>query len=268
MKLVVSHLDKTFKLSHGALWGTPGSVHAVNDVSFTLETGQSLGVVGESGSGKTTVSKILAGFYPADSGSATFGEHDLLTLKRRERAKVVQMVFQDPFASLNPKLLLRVQLQEAVGAGLRAGPTARQLNESRGSGGRGGPPLQNLMTEVGLNADMLDRYPHQLSGGQRQRFAIARALAAEPLLLIADEPVSSLDISVQAQIINLLNHLRATRGFTQLLISHDLAVIANTCEHVLVMKDGVAVESGPVESVLAKPQHAYTQRLIAAVPTI
>lgn len=245
MKLVIQGLNKTFTLSHGFFSKVKGHLKAVNNVSFEINAGESLGIVGESGSGKTTISKILAGFMPADSGSAFFGGHDLLKLGRRERSHLVQMVFQDPFASLNPKLLLGTQLREV----------SKNSNET-------------LMTDVGLPIHFLNRYPHQLSGGQRQRFAIARALAAEPKLLLADEPVSSLDISVQAQIINLLNELRQNKKFTQILISHDLAVIANTCDHVLVMKDGIVVESGAVDQVLQNPQAPYTQRLIAAVPVL
>lgn len=247
MKLTVSHLVKSFPISKGFFLGVQGEVRAVNDVGFEVEQGQSLGIVGESGSGKTTVAKILAGFIKADGGTAIFGEADLLKLQRCERAALVQMVFQDPFASLNPKLLLRTQLGEAIRSDVSA---------------------DALMRDVGLPPEFLKHYPHQLSGGQRQRFAIARALAAEPRLLLADEPVSSLDISVQAQIINLLNALRQKKGFTQVLISHDLAVIAHTCDSVLVMRDGNAVEYGPVESVLQNPQAAYTKRLIAAVPTL
>lgn len=242
MKLVVSGLMKRFPISKGFFRGFKGHVPAVNNIGFEIAEGQSLGIVGESGSGKTTIAKILAGFLHADSGSAMFGDHDLLSLNRENRAHLLQMVFQDPFASLNPKLLLRTQLHE--------------VSMERDS----------LMSDVGLPIDFLDRYPHQLSGGQRQRFAIARALAAEPRLLLADEPVSSLDISVQAQIINLLNALREKKRFTQILISHDLAVIANTCDHVIVMKDGNAVEYGPTDQVLQNPRDPYTQRLIAAVP--
>jgi ABC-type glutathione transport system ATPase component len=206
-----------------------------------------LGVVGESGSGKTTLAKILAGFLPADKGEATWGEKNLLSLSRHERASLVQMVFQDPFASLNPKLHLLTQLREAA------------TDKTR---------LEEMMFDVGLSVDLLKVYPHQLSGGQRQRFAIARALAANPKLLLADEPVSSLDVSVQAQIINLLNELRQKRKFSQILISHDLSVVANMCERILVLKEGTIVELGSTEAVLNNPSHPYTQRLLAAAPMI
>ncbi len=256
MKLTVSHLVKTFP-----------AVRAVGDVSFELAPGQSLGIVGESGSGKTTVSKVLAGFFAADSGSAIFGNHDLLKLSIRQRSHLVQMVFQDPFSSLNPKLLLRTQLDEAIKSSSRHAAWLGSLASKAGDPGQKHSGA-TLMTDVGLPVDFLNRYPHQLSGGQRQRFAIARALAAEPRLLLADEPVSALDISVQAQIINLLNALREKKGFSQVLISHDLAVIANTCDQVIVMKDGLVVEQGTVEAVLQNPQADYTRRLIAAVPTL
>lgn len=242
LDLVVDNLFKTYD----------GRVRALRGVSFRLPAGQSLGIVGESGSGKTTLAKILAGFIPADGGTVKLGEHNLLTLGRTARARLMQMVFQDPFGSINPKLLLGAQLLEAIP---RGGVNARIA-------------AVELMADVGLSGDHLARYPHQISGGQRQRFAIARALAARPVFLIADEPVSSLDLSVQAQIINLLNNLRRARGFSQLVIAHDLAVIANTCDSVIVMKDGEAVEGGPVSTVLSDPKHAYTKRLLAAVPAL
>ncbi len=275
MKLVVRSLTKKFPINRGFFLGVKGVLRAVDDVSFELEPGQSLGIVGESGSGKTTISKLLAGFLTADSGEATLGEHDLLKLDRHARARLVQMVFQDPFASLNPKLLLRTQLSEAIHPDRAGNSSPRQaFGRGRGSPTENRDPGQKLagmtrlMQDVGLPPEFLDRYPHQLSGGQRQRFAIARALAAGPQLLLADEPVSALDISVQAQIINLLNKLRAEKKFSQILISHDLAVIANTCDTMLVMKDGKVVERGFVEKVLDQPEHPYTKRLIAAVPTL
>ncbi len=246
MSLKIQNVNKAFRIERGLFMESAGDVKALNNVSVEIDEGKSLGIVGESGSGKTTLAKILSGFLTADSGTATFLGHDLLTLPRLRRAKLVQMVFQDPFASLNPKLLLGTQLGEAV---VRGGTSARQL-----------------MKDVGLPLDYLKRYPHQLSGGQRQRFAIARALAMEPQLLIADEPVSSLDISIQAQIINLLNELRAKKKFTLAVISHDLAVIANLCERAVVMKNGEVVEEGPVKQVLTKPKAEYTKRLLEAVP--
>jgi len=253
MKLAVENIDKRFEKPGGVFAASKGTVHAVKNVSFAVPEGESLGIVGESGSGKTTLAKILAGFYQTDGGSASFGTLDLLKLNRRERAKTVQMIFQDPFASLNPKLILRTQICEVLKA---MGEAA--VGETAG----------HLMEEVGLSANDLNRYPHQLSGGQRQRFALARALAAKPRLLLADEPVSSLDIAVQAQIINLLNKLRKELNFTQIVISHDLAVVANLCDRIIVMKEGEVVEENSVLEILGKPQNSYTQKLLAAVPTI
>ncbi|MCB4755778.1 MAG: ATP-binding cassette domain-containing protein [Elusimicrobia bacterium] len=251
MILQINNLSKSFEIQSGPFFRTTGKIHAVKKMSVTVNEGESLGVVGESGSGKTTFAKILAGFLTPETGSATLGSYDLLQLKRKERAHMVQMVFQDPFASLNPKLLLGTQLYEAM-------KEKKEREEA----------ALPLIKDVGLSPDTLKRYPHQLSGGQRQRFAIARALAAEPKLLLADEPVSSLDLSVQAQIINLLNSLRQKRRFTQIVISHDLAVIANLSDHVIVMKEGEVVEEGPVGKILSSPEHATTQRLLEALPTL
>lgn len=242
MKLEIQKIYKRF-----------GKTRAVNNVSFALADGQSLGIVGESGSGKTTLAKIMMAFLKPDLGSVSFEGKEIHKFSREERAKKVQMIFQDPFASLNPKLLLGTQLLEGI---KKSGPeeqtkTARQL-----------------MFDVGLSLDFLKRYPHQLSGGQRQRFAIARALSMNPELLIADEPVSSLDLSVQAQIINLLNSLRSKKNFMMIVISHDLAVIANLCQNVLVMKDGDVVEAGPMEEILNAAQSEYTRQLLAATPTV
>lgn len=248
MNLEVVELSKSFDPPRGFFLKSRPKIHALEKMSVSLAPGRSLGIVGESGSGKTTFAKILAGFLRPDSGTARLGEIDLIRASRKTRAHYVQMIFQDPFASLNPKLILSTQIREAFKPGVE-----RLLERSL-----------DLMRDVGLPTDALDRYPHQLSGGQRQRFAIARALAAEPKLLIADEPVSNLDVSVQAQIVQLLNRLRQEKGFSQILISHDLAVISNTCDTVVVMKDGEAIEEGEVNQVLAHPQQLYTQRLLEA----
>ncbi len=253
MKLTVEQISKSFHVANRLGLGPRRSVHALKNVSLVLEEGQSLGIVGESGSGKTTLAKILAGFLSPDSGTASFGENNLLTLPRIQRAHLVQMVFQDPFASLNPKLLLSTQIFEALKV---MGETSIAKTAAE------------LMKEVGLSETDLGRYPHQLSGGQRQRFAIARALAAKPKLLLADEPVSSLDIAVQAQILNLLNRLRQERKFSQIVISHDVAVVANLCDSIIVMKEGEVIETNATSKLLTTPQHPYTQRLLAAIPTV
>jgi peptide/nickel transport system ATP-binding protein len=253
MDLNVTGLKKRFE--RHTLWGISrtGGVQAVDGVSFSVPSGGALGIVGESGSGKTTVLKILAGFEPADAGSALLDQRPLLSMSVPERAPLVQRVFQDPFASLNPKLLLRTQLEEA----LRVDAPTDVVSRSAAA-----------MQDVGLPASFLGRYPHQLSGGQRQRFALARALAARPKILLADEPVSSLDIAIQAQIINLLNELRAKHGFGLVVISHDVAVIVNTCERMIVMQNGQVVEAGEVERVIEHPSDPYTQRLLSAVPRL
>lgn len=247
MSLELTNISKTFHVSSSLLMGKKKEIRALQSISFKVNEGESLGIVGESGSGKTTLAKILAGFEKADEGQALFYGKDILNLGRKEKAAVVQMVFQDPYASLNPKLILRSQLEEA-------------LSESAS--------IEDLMNDVGLSSEFLQRYPHQLSGGQRQRFAIARALAKTPSLLIADEPVSSLDLSVQAQIINLLNDLKKKKKFTLVMISHDLPVVAHLTDHTIVLKSGKIVEGGTTKKVLQHPSEEYTQRLLAATPLL
>lgn len=253
MNLTVTGANKSFPIFKGLLRNLHGKINAVRDVSLSVPEGKSMGIVGESGSGKTTLAKMIAGFIRPDSGAFHLGDTDLLTLSHKDRARMVQMVFQDPFASLNPKLVLRTQLHES----LRLRGTNNLVSR-----------LEDRLRDVGLSPELLNRYPHQLSGGQRQRFALARALAAEPRLLLADEPVSSLDLSVQAQIINLINTLRERNRLTLVVISHDLAVIANMCDEISVMKDGESVESGSTQTVIGAPQHPYTQRLLSATPLV
>jgi len=253
MGLKIQNISKTFRLTGGLFFSQKMKVQALKNVSAEIAEGSSLGIVGESGSGKTTLAKILAGFITPDSGLAQLDEIDLIKSRRRDRSKIVQMVFQDPFSSLNPKLLIGTQIYESLEK-----QKIQNIKER----------AAQLMKDVGLSSDFLTRYPHQLSGGQRQRFAIARALTMEPKLLLADEPVSSLDLSVQAQIINLLNRLRHEKKFTQVVISHDLAVIANLCDRVIVMKDGEVLEEGPISNILSSPKNAYTKRLLTATPVV
>ncbi|HMU75549.1 MAG TPA: dipeptide/oligopeptide/nickel ABC transporter ATP-binding protein, partial [Elusimicrobiota bacterium] len=213
--LEVSDLSKTYAVEAGLFRRRVGAVKALAGVSFSLESGRSLGLVGESGSGKTTLARILAGFLDADGGSVSWEGRPRESYSRNEWASRVQMVFQDPSASLNPKLRVRTQLDEALGQRARWDRTAlsgRELKERR----------VRLLNDVGLPPDAGEAYPHQFSGGQKQRIAIARALAAGPRLLLADEPVSSLDLSVQAQILNLLADLREKFNLAVILISHDL----------------------------------------------
>jgi ABC-type dipeptide/oligopeptide/nickel transport system ATPase subunit len=222
-------------------------------VSLELNSGECLGLVGESGSGKTTLAKMIAGFESPNQGTVLLGERDAASIPHRERSRIVQMVFQDPFSSLNPKLHLRTQLREGM--------------ETHGFDNIAGR-LTKLMEDVGLDPSFLDRYPHQLSGGQRQRFAIARALSLEPKIILADEPVSSLDVTIQAQIIALLKRLRTERRYTMVVISHDLAVVGQLCDSVLVLKGGGVVEYGPMTQLLSAPSAAYTQALLRATPVL
>jgi ABC-type glutathione transport system ATPase component len=242
------NLSKTYPVRGGVLQTRRGTVAALAGVSFHVPAGGALGIVGESGSGKSTLARILAGFLSPTDGRVLWEGRPAEGFSRKEWAGRVQMVFQDPAASLNPRLTVGTQLGEALAV----------------SGG--GRTVAEALTEVGLPADARFHYPHAFSGGQKQRIAIARALAPRPRLLVADEPVSALDLSVQAQILNLLADLRDQRKLALILISHDWTVVRHMTDRVLVLERGRAVESGPTEEVLARPQSETTRALLAGVP--
>ena len=249
-------LDGVAKQFH-SFWRTSGTF-AVRNANFQIGAGEFVGLVGESGSGKTTVARLVMGLERATGGHIMLGGRDVTRASpadARHRLRWAQMVFQDPQSALNPRRQVGDIVTQVLQAGRR--PVGRQQRMER---------ARELLAEVGLSADLLHRYPTQLSGGQRQRVNIARALCAVPRLLVADEIVSGLDVSVQAQLLALLQRLRAERGIALLFISHDLSVIRHLCERVLVMRRGEIVERGPTDSVFDSPQHAYTQRLLAAVP--
>ena len=232
-------------------------VQAVNDVSFMLDAGESLGIVGESGSGKTTTARIVAGLERADSGSVLMNGVDRGArvrgrTARLARARQIQMVFQDPFLSLDPRLTVGATLREALRLHFPAIDHGLRTAE--------------LLRQVGLGEREADARPRQLSGGQRQRVAIARALAVEPALLVLDEAVAALDVSVQAQILNLLADIRAGTGVGYLFITHDLGVVRCVADQVIVMRHGAIVERGPAERLMTAPEHPYTQLLLASLP--
>lgn len=258
--LSLQEVVKTFPVEGGILRRKIGLVPALKGVSLKVEAGSSVGLVGESGSGKTTLGKIIARHLDVDAGTLLWDERPFDAVDRRRWAGHVQMVFQDPAASLNPKLTLLTLLGEALDA------RARLDGERRLPSAEKSRRLSALLAEVGLSGAPADAYPHQFSGGQRQRLAIARALALKPQLLVADEPVSSLDLSVQAQILNLLMDLKEKRGLTFVVISHDLAVVSRLADRIAVMKNGEIVEEGVTASVLATPRHPYTKALLDAVP--
>ncbi|GAA1838435.1 ABC transporter ATP-binding protein [Pseudonocardia ailaonensis] len=248
--LEVQGVSKRFRLARGR------RLQAVDDVSFTVRAGEALGVVGESGSGKSTVARIALGMLAPDGGRVLLDGEAWSELRERERRphrSRIQIVHQDPLSSFDPRFSVERIVGEALG---RPGPRGAAANRSR---------IVELLHRVGLDASLLDRRGTQLSGGQRQRVAIARALGPDPDVLVCDEPVSALDVSVQAQILDLFDTLRRDLGTALLFISHDLGVIHRMCERVLVMKDGAIVEEGPVGAVLSTPRHPYTRELLAAV---
>jgi peptide/nickel transport system ATP-binding protein len=253
--LEVRDLTKTYRSGGG--WFKPArTVHAARSLSFTLREGETLGLVGESGSGKSTVGRCLTGLIPKDSGEIVFAGQSLAAdVRHRQPADrgQLQMVFQDPYASLNPR--------HTVGSAIASGPIAQGV--SRDEAWR---RTRDLLQLVGLKDDAGDRYPHEFSGGQRQRIAIARALAMRPRLIVADEPVSALDVSVQAQVIELFEQVRREFQLSMVFITHDLRVAAQMCDHIAVMRRGELVEYGETATVLGNPQHAYTRELIAAAP--
>lgn len=238
-------------------------VHALVDASLTLARGQRLGIVGESGSGKSTLVRILAALDRPSSGSVWFEGTEISGLRERElgflRASV-QLVFQDPRSSLDP----RMRVSQIITEPLRSSLVRKQLPDGVDHRAR----LAEVMADVDLPLELAERYPHEFSGGQRQRIAIARALAPKPEVLIADEPVSALDVSVRAQVMNLMNYLVKAHGLTLVVVSHDLMVVRHLCDTVLVMQAGRIVEQGPVAQLYEDPQTAYTKSLLAAVPRI
>lgn len=257
--LEVTHLRVYFPITGGLLRRQTGWIKAVDDISFSVPKGAAVGLVGESGSGKSTTGKSIIRLAPITSGSIRFDSQDLPFLDDRAfhpMRKRIQMIFQDPFNSLNPRMQVGDIIAEPLGIHFPGMKPATRRSR-----------IAELLNLVGLHPDHADRYPHQFSGGQRQRIGIARALAVEPEFLICDEPVSALDVSVQAQIVNLLQELQERLGLTYLFISHDLAVVEHLCSTVLVMSEGKLVESGPADTVLSNPQHPYTRKLLAAVPT-
>jgi oligopeptide transport system ATP-binding protein len=256
--LEVRDLKTYFPIKSGVLRRHTDDVRAVDGVSFTIEPGTTVGLVGESGSGKSTIGKSLLKLVPATSGQVLWEGQDVLPLSNdafRPYRRKMQMIFQDPFGSLNP----RHSILQIVGEALEIHFPQMNAEARRGR-------VAQLLDQVGLKADMMRRYPHEFSGGQRQRIGIARALAVEPQFIVCDEPVSALDVSVQAQIVNLLQDLQDQLGLTYLFIAHDLAVVEHISDHVLVMYRGKIVESAPADRIYSHPEHEYTRRLLAAVP--
>ena len=256
--LEVKNLRVWFPVRSGILRRHTDDVKAVDDVSFTVEEGTTVGLVGESGSGKTTIGRALLKLTPATSGQALFRGKDILPLPENEFRPLrgeMQMIFQDPFGSLNPRHTIFQIIGEALE--IHFPELSRKDREAR---------VADLLKKVGLKPEMMHRYPHEFSGGQRQRIGIARALAVEPKFIVCDEPVSALDVSVQAQIVNLLQDLQEQLGLTYLFIAHDLAVVEHISDSVLVMHHGKIVEAAPAEQIYEAPQHEYTRKLLAAVP--
>jgi oligopeptide transport system ATP-binding protein len=256
--LVVKDLVKSFPHGPRNLFGArAGRVHAVDGVSFELERGRSLGLVGESGCGKSTTARCVVGIHRATSGSVVFDGVELTNLSRREWQPLrprIQMIFQDPYASLNPRMTVGSILAEPLVLHTRLDRRARRIK------------ALELLDAVGLNPRHIDRYPHEFSGGQRQRVGIARALALEPDLIVCDEPVSALDVSIQAQVLNLLGDLQQRYGLAYLFIAHDLSVVRHLCERIAVMYLGRVVEIASREELFRAPQHPYTRALLSAVP--
>jgi ABC-type oligopeptide transport system ATPase subunit len=254
--LDVRHLVKEFTRKKG-LVGKATTLRAVDDVSFTIERGETFGLVGESGSGKTTTGRCILRLIEPTSGEVVFDGRDVLALSRAEmRAarRQMQIVFQDPYSSLNPRLRVEDIVEEPlVIHKLGSKPERRQR-------------VRDLFELVGLNPDHLRRFPHEFSGGQRQRIGLARALALNPSLVIADEPVSALDVSVQAQVVNLLMDLQQQLALTYLFIAHDLRLVEHICGRVAVMYLGRIVELGETAKLFASPQHPYTRALLSAIP--
>jgi peptide/nickel transport system ATP-binding protein len=244
----------------GLFGGEQRTLKAVDGVSFSIQPGEVLGLVGESGCGKSTVGRTLTHLEPATSGKALFEGRDTLKMSASEfrpLRRSIQMIFQDPFASLNPRLTIEQTLAEP----LRIHGLAKTRSEAR-------EMIGATLTQVGLSPKVMERYPHEFSGGQRQRIGIARVMILTPRLVIADEAVSALDVSIQAQVLNLIKDLQETSGISMLFISHDLGVVRHICDRVAVMYLGRIVEIGPKEQIFNAPAHPYTKLLLSSIPRI
>jgi oligopeptide/dipeptide ABC transporter ATP-binding protein len=256
--LAVEGLTKHFPVTSGVLLRrTLGQVKAVNGVSFSLRRGETLGLVGETGCGKSTTGRMLAGFLPPTAGRMSFAGSELTGASQRDRRRLsrdIQMVFQDPYSSLNPR--------HTVGSIIAAPFRYQRISPPDGIKAT----VQRLLEQVGLSPEHYNRYPHEFSGGQRQRICIARAIALQPQLIIADEPVSALDVSIQAQIVNLLDDLKAEHGLTYVFIAHDLAVVRHIADRVAVMYLGRIVELASSDLLYSNPRHPYTTALLSAAP--
>ncbi|MFQ5355057.1 MAG: ABC transporter ATP-binding protein [Mariprofundaceae bacterium] len=255
--LSVENLEKSFR--RGGLWGRKSpDIRAVDRVSFELDGGETLAIVGESGSGKSTTARLVLRLIEPDAGQIRLLDQDITSMQGKALRSVrrhMQMVFQDPFAPLNP----RMKIRETVGEGLRV--HAPELNKSQRL-----EKVADVLAKCGIGEVALNRYPHQFSGGQRQRIGIARSLAVSPKLLVLDEPVSALDVSIQAQILNLLRQLQSEQNLAYLFISHDLSVVKQVADRAAVMFSGKVVEAGRVEDVFSRPKHPYTRALLEARP--
>ena len=258
--LEVKNLKVHFPVKHGLFSRVKAHVKAVDDVSFAIQPGETLGLVGESGCGKTTLGRAIVKLVEPTAGSIIFEGEDIARLsgtELRRRRRGFQMIFQDPYGSLNPRMTVGQIIGEAIDIHkLAESTTARQKR------------IVDLLKAVGLDSVHAQRYPHEFSGGQRQRIGIARALAVEPKLIVCDEPVSALDVSVQAQIINLLQDLQQKMGIAYLFIAHDLAVVEHISRRVMVMYLGKVVELAEAKAIIGAPKHPYTQALISAVPVV
>jgi peptide/nickel transport system ATP-binding protein len=261
--LDVQHVSQQYTLPKPSLFAKAGHIKALKDVSFQLTAGKSMGIVGESGSGKSTLARLVMALEKPTQGKVFFNGKDLNALPQdqlRLARSDFQMVFQDPYGSLDPRQkVLRIvtePLHSTLNSGSGQALSAQDLKDRAAF----------ALTEVGLRASDLDKYPHEFSGGQRQRIAIARALITRPSLIVADEPVSALDVSVQAQVLNLMMDLQDRFGLSYLFVSHDLAVINLMCDDVIVLQHGQVVEAGSADEIFQRPQHPYTQALLDAIP--
>jgi oligopeptide transport system ATP-binding protein len=257
--VIVENLKKHFPITRGiVIQRKVGAVQAVDGISFNIQRGETLGLVGESGCGKTTAGRTLLGLYPATEGDIRIDGHSIINAKGQELMSIrrkAQMIFQDPYASLNPRWTVNSIVSEPL-------RVHKLLANDKARSDR----VQELLELVGLNRRLINRFPHEFSGGQRQRIGIARALASDPLFIVCDEPISALDVSIQAQVVNLLEDLQEKFGLTYLFIAHDLSMVRHICDRVAVMYLGVMAELASRDELYDNPLHPYTQALLSAVP--